>query len=146
MRVPAMVAALAAGATVVGLAAAQEVQRTPLPPGHPLLGTWRVDVPQLPCQELYELRADGTLRATSAEEAVEADLSLSSERSPQGFYKWVQKVTRTNGRPDCMGQVGQAGLVTTKFIALDRGGQRFVMCDEEKLEGCIGPFVRQDGL
>ena len=39
---------------------AQDFTRTPLPGKHPLVGQWRIDLPQLACFEEYRLRKDGT--------------------------------------------------------------------------------------
>lgn len=125
---------------------AQEVTRTPLPSSHPLVGTWKVEVPGTQCFEIYNIRADGTLRVVSGEQKAESEFDLSLEPSPKGFYKWVDKITQDNQKPDCMGSVMTVGHVATNYILLHRSGQMFLMCQTEALSQCVGPFVRQTGV
>jgi hypothetical protein len=125
---------------------AEEVQRTPLPASHPLLGTWRLDLPDVGCFEIYSLRANGTKRATSRLEIGESIFSLSAYPNRNGFYKWVDKIVRSNGKPDCMGEVSEVGHVATTYILLHPDGDQFLLCFEQNLNTCIGPFVRQDGI
>lgn len=136
--------ALAAALGLCGPAGAQGFQRTPLPPDHPLLGLWRIDIPGTGCHELYRLSPDGTSRVTSGEEVSESELSVSLRPSERGYYRWADRVTRTNGKPDCSGEATPLGDVSVKFILLHRSGDQFLMCDEERFDTCIGPFVRQD--
>lgn len=127
-------------------ALAQPVSRTPLPPDHPLLGSWRLDLPSVNCYEVYDLRADGTTYVTSGAEVGESEFELSLEPSAQGFYKWVDKITKDNGRPDCMGAVMEIGQVATNFILLHPSGKEFLLCKTEDANACIGPFVRLEGI
>ena len=97
---------------------ADDVTRTPLPKDHPLVGTWRIDVPSLKCYEIYEIRTDGTSRVSSATERAESDFEISAQPSARGFYRWVDKIVKDNGQPDCSGSIMQAGHVATNFIAV----------------------------
>lgn len=96
---------------------AQEVTRTPLPEGHPLIGVWRVDVPGTQCHEVYTIKSNGTMSVTSAEQAAESEFQIDLQPSAKGFYKWVDKITQDNGKA-------------------------FVMCQAEDLSACFGPFRR----
>jgi hypothetical protein len=125
---------------------AQSVTRTPLPPDHPLVGSWRIDLPRFNCYEVYDLRADGTTYVTSGAQVGESEFELSLKPSGQGYYKWVDKITRDNGRPDCMGAIMEIGHVATNFILLDPSGKQFLLCQAEDINCCIGPFVRQEGI
>ena len=73
-------------------------------------------------------------------------ISLSLSPSSRGFYKWVDKITKDNGKPDCMGSTMQIGHVATNYISIHKSGKMFLMCEQEDLNTCIGPFVRQEGI
>ncbi|MDZ7920242.1 hypothetical protein [Rhodoferax sp.] len=122
---------------------AQEVKRTPLPKDHPLIGSWKIDLPQAQCFELYNIHQDGTMAGTSGAQAAESEFEISASPSSLGFYKWVDKITRDNGKPDCMGSIMEVGHVATNFIALHRAGKMFLLCEKEDLNTCIGPFNLQ---
>ena len=124
-------------------ARAQEVKRTPLPSSHPLIGSWRIDVPGTNCHEIYNIKADGTMSVTSGAQAADSEFELAFEPSAKGFYKWVDRIVKDNGKPDCMGEIMQVGHVATNYIVLHRSGKEFMMCEEERLATCIGPFRRQ---
>lgn len=127
-------------------ALAQDVTRTPLPAGHPVVGTWRIELPDQKCFESYQIRADGTVRVSSGAEVSESIYEISAEPTAAGFYKWTDKIVKDNGKPDCGGDVMEIGHVSINFIAMHRNGRMFLLCDREDLEACIGPFVRQEEL
>jgi hypothetical protein len=123
---------------------AQSVTRTPLDAGHPLIGVWRLDVPGTDCHEIYDVRADGTSSVTSGAQVGETEFEISARPSAKGFYKWVDRITRDNGKPDCAGSSMEVGHVSTHYILVHRSGKRFAACTTEDLVLCIGPFVRLD--
>ena len=127
---------------LVQVANAQEVTRRPIPPSHPLVGSWRLDVPGTDCHEIYQVRADGTTVVTSGAQAAESEFELDLLANAKGFYKWVDKIAKDNGKPDCMGSVMQVGHVATNYILLHPDGKRFLMCEAEEIKTCIGPLVR----
>jgi len=127
-------------------AVADDVTRTPLPKDHPLVGTWRIDVPRLQCYEIYEIRPDGTTHVSSAKERSESEFQISAEPSSKGFYQWVDKIVKDNGEPDCSGSIMELGHVATNFIIVHPSGDKFLMCEEENLKSCLGPFVRLPDL
>lgn len=137
LAIVAMVVLLATGAT------AQEVQRKPLPRTHPLVGTWRIDFPN-GCFEQYVIRADGTKLSESGAERNESIFEISEHPTPRGFYRWIDQITRGNGRPDCHGSVTEVGHVATSFIRLHPTGQRLLLCEAEDLKSCFAEFHRQD--
>jgi hypothetical protein len=132
-------AAAAAFAFVAAATSAQDVRQTPLPAGHPLLGTWRIDMPN-GCFEEYTLRADGVKLSVSAEERNEAVFNISERPSPQGFYRWEDKITKGNGKPDCGGSVTPVGDVSVNFIRLHPSGTKFLLCEEEDMKSCFAEF------
>ena len=138
---------LAALSTLVLLSAAcvaqaQEVIRAPLPEGHLLIGSWRVEVPGTQCHEVYTIKPNGTMSVTSAAQAAESEFQIDLQPSAKGFYKWVDKITQDNGKPDCMGGIMEVGHVATNFILMHPSGRAFLMCQTEDLSACLGPFRR----
>lgn len=109
---------------------------------HPLIGTWRIDLPTLSCHEIYRIRANGTTLVTSGQEVAESTFSLSDRPTERGFYKWVDKITRDNGKKDCAGEVMEIGHESTNYIIMHPSGNQFLMCEEEDIKTCIGPFNR----
>jgi hypothetical protein len=135
---------LAVFLSVIGTAGAQELQRTPLPPGHPLLGSWRIDFPQLKCFEEYEVRADGSKLSRSGEERNESMFSISAVPSAAGYYKWIDKITKGNDRPDCHGQKTPLGNVAVNYVRLHPTGTRFLLCQAEEMKSCYAEFMRSE--
>jgi hypothetical protein len=131
-------------AAVVASAVAGAVAQPPRA-NHPLVGTWRITVPGGSCTETYTVRRDGTTIVTSAEEVAESEYDLSDEPSEKGFYKWVDKIVKDNGKKDCSGEVMAIGHVATNYILLHPSKNQFLMCEAEDIKTCIGPFVRVKG-
>jgi hypothetical protein len=134
--------ALAAAALAFAACAAQA---DPLRKDHPLIGEWQVAVPGTTCHEIYRIRPDGSSLVTSAEEVSESALQISYQPSDKGFYKWVDRIVKDNGKKDCLGEVTKPGQESTNFILLHHSGRMFLMCEKEDLERCIGPFVKLTG-
>ena len=125
-------------------ALAQDVRRTALPRGHPLIGTWGIDVPGTAGHEAYTFHPNGTTSITSGTEAGETEFEVDPEPSAKGFYRWVDRVVKDNGQPDCTGQVTHVGQVSTNYLLVDPTGRLFLMCTAEDVATCIGPFARED--
>jgi hypothetical protein len=136
-------AALALGIFVSSGAFTQERARTPLPDGHPLIGTWRIELPEFKCFEEYELRANGTKLSMSGEERNESEFEISLVPSPAGFYKWADKITKNNGKPDCSGSKTELGHVAVDYVRLHPNGQRFLLCEAEDMKSCFAEFLRK---
>lgn len=129
--------AIALQTIVVPLARADQLRED-----HPIIGTWRIDIPALSCTEVYRVRGDGTMLVTSAEEVAESTFVISDEPTDSGFYKWVDTITKDNGKKDCTGSITQVGEKSTTYLIFDRNEDRFLMCQSEDIATCIGPFVR----
>ena len=112
---------------------------------HPLIGAWKITLPDGSCSETYIVHKDGTSLVTSAEEVAESEFELSDEPSERGFYKWVDKIVKDNGKKDCSGEVMILGHVATNYILLHPSKDKFLMCEAEDIKTCIGPFVRIRG-
>jgi hypothetical protein len=109
---------------------------------HPLLGIWVLSIPQLGCSETYHFRGDGTTLVKSADEVSESEFTVAEKPSAKGFYKFEDHIVKDNGKQDCSGEVMQIGTRATNYLRFHPSGARFVMCREESMEACIGPFER----
>lgn len=108
---------------------------------HPLIGTWRITAPG-GCSDTYVVRADGTASITSGEEVAESQLTLSDQPSARGFYKWVEKTVKDNGKKDCSGDLTPVGRVFVSYVVLHPSKDMFALCEREDRDACIGPFTR----
>lgn len=114
-------------------------------PTHPILGIWKLTLPDGSCSEIYRFRGDGTTLVTSAEEVSESVYSIPAEPSVKGFYRLDDKVVKDNGKLDCSGGITKIGSKGTYFVHFHPSGSLFVMCQAESLDACIGPFRRMQG-
>lgn len=114
----------------------------PPAPTHPILGSWKFVVPGETCVEVYTFQSNGTRLYTSAEELGESSYKVSTEPSTSGFYTLTDTITRNNGKPDCSGGTTPVGDKATRFIRFLRSREEFILCLEESVKACIGPFSR----
>lgn len=112
---------------------------------HPILGIWRLNLPELGCAETYRFRGDGTTLVTSAEEISESEFKIPDKPSTKGFYRLDDRITKDNGKKDCSGAIMKVGTRATNFIRFHPSGALFLMCADESMESCIGPFERVQG-
>jgi hypothetical protein len=115
------------------------------PPHHPILGIWKLSLPEIGCSETYRFRGDGTSLVTSAEEISESEFKIPSEPSAKGFYKLEDRIVKDNGKKDCVGQITKVGTKATNFVRFHPSGALFLMCADESMDSCIGPFERVSG-
>jgi hypothetical protein len=114
-------------------------------PDHPLLGSWMFDFPDRDCSETYRFFPDGTTLDTSGDEVSESAYEISPKPVENGFYKLVSKITKDNGKKDCLGEITKVGETSTNYVIFRRGGESFVMCRTPSLDSCFGPLVRMQG-
>lgn len=126
-------------------AASADAATAPLRHDHPLIGTWRISLPDGSCYETYRIRADGTTLVTSAQEVAESTFDIADQPDKLGFYKEVDTVVRDNGKQDCSGEVTEVGHVVTSYLLFHPSGNMFLMCFERDTKSCIGPFIRVRG-
>lgn len=112
---------------------------------HPLVGSWRFEVPNTGCAEVYRFRGDGTSVVTSGSEIAESEFQISTKPSSQGFYVWTDTIVKDNGKHDCSGQITEVGRKTTNYIRFDRSGRQFIVCRGQSFDACFGPFRRMGG-
>jgi hypothetical protein len=115
-------------------------------PNHPILGIWKLSLPEVHCSEVYRFRGDGTTLVTSAGEVSESEFKIPPEPSDKGFYKLEDTITKENGKKDCSGAIIKVGTRATNFIRFHPSGVLFLMCADETMDSCIGPFERVLGL
>jgi hypothetical protein len=115
------------------------------PAGHPILGIWKLSLPELQCSEIYRFRGDGTTLVTSAEEVSESHYRIPDRPSAKGYYRLDDRIIRDNGKKDCAGLIMKAGASSTHFIRFHPSGAIFLMCADETMNACIGPFERVQG-
>ncbi len=127
---------------VVALLVLSNAHADSIRPDHPFIGTWRIDIPRLSCFEIYRIRGDGTTLVTSAEEVAESTFAISDKPSEKGFYKWQDKITRDNGKKDCIGEQIAVGHEATDYVVFHPSGDQFLLCGAEDIGTCIGPFKR----
>jgi hypothetical protein len=126
----------------IALLAAGSAQADGIRPDHPLLGVWKLSFPDGSCEEVYRISANGRILITSAEEVGESTFTVTDQPLKSGFYKWVDKVIKTNGKPDCSGEITPVGDVATLYVVFEPSGNRFLMCAQERMESCFAPLVR----
>lgn len=115
------------------------------PADHPILGIWKLSLPDLGCSETYRFRADGTTLVTSAEEVSESEYRIPDKPSAKGFYRLEDRIVKDNGKKDCSGVIMKPGTRATNFIRFHPSGALFLMCADESMNTCIGPFERVQG-
>ena len=130
---------------ILSLVIAASVQAAPPAASHPILGIWRLTLPDGSCSETYRFRGDGTTLVTSAEEISESEFDIPAKPSAKGFYKLTDRIVKDNGKKDCSGEIMKVGTKATNFIQFHPSGGMFVMCIRESLDACIGPFERVPG-
>lgn len=136
-----------AGVLMSLLAAAPFASAAPPAPAanHPILGIWKLSLPDLGCSEVYRFRGDGTTLVTSAEEVSESEYRIPDKPSAKGFYKLEDRIVKDNGKKDCAGAIMKVGQQATNFVRFHPSGELFLMCSDESMEACIGPFQRVEG-
>lgn len=113
--------------------------------GHPIVGIWTIQVPGSSCTETYRFRGDGTALVTSHHEVSESEYHIPAEPDTKGFYAWDDRIVKDNGREDCGGATTQVGDTARKYLKFAPSGNLFLMCFEETMASCIGPFRRVVG-
>jgi hypothetical protein len=72
----------------------------------------------------------------------ESEFTVAERPSVKGFYKLEDRIVKDNGKQDCSGEIMQIGTRATNYLRFHPSGARFVMCRDESMEACIGPFER----
>jgi hypothetical protein len=137
---------LALSCTALTLLCSPLQAETSLPKEHPLIGLWRINLPEQRCTEIYDIRTDGTTQILSGGQVVKTQYDISLAPNAQGFYTWMDTVVQVNSEPDCMGNVVPNGNVATNYIVMHASGSKFMMCQKADIETCFGPFLKEEGI
>ena len=124
---------------------AQPAMAAPPAADHPILGIWKLTLPDGSCSEIYHFRGDGTTLVTSAQEVAQSEFDIPAQPSAKGFYKLEDRLVKDNGKKDCIGQITKVGTRAIHFVQIHPSGTLFLMCTAESLDACIGPFLRMQG-
>src|SRR3954469_23866220 len=81
----------------LALLAGATVHAAPPSADHPILGVWRLTLPDGSCSEIYRFRGDGTTFVTSADEVSESEFDIPAQPSVKGFYKLTDHIVKDNG-------------------------------------------------
>lgn len=96
--------------------------------------------------ETWQYGTNGNRQVNSGDEVSRADYEIPSRPSLLGFYRLVETVTQSNGKPDCAGDLHEAsGDSVTRFIQLSPKRDQMIVCKEESLKACFGPLKRLPG-
>lgn len=119
---------------------------TPAVASHPLIASWSWTLPGKSCTEQLHYRANGTRLSSSGEETTKSRYEVTRIPSLLGFYRLSETVTDSNGKRDCSGDLHEApGEPLTRYIQFSPKKDQFIVCREESLEACFGPFKRLPG-
>ena len=113
--------------------------------GHPILGIWELRVPDSTCTETYRFRGDGTSLVTSRLEVSESEYHVPAQPDAKGFYVLDDRVVKNNGKQDCTGETVKVGAAVRNYLRFHPSGNMFLMCFQESMGSCIGPFRRVQG-
>lgn len=127
------------------LLAAHCVLAAPVRTDHPIVGTWRFELPDGSCHEMYRISAEGTALITSAAEIAETEFDIDDQPDGEGFYLSNDRIVKDNGKKDCTGEVTAVGHVIQAFIVFHPSNNMFLMCQKRDMGSCIGPFIRVHG-
>ena len=113
---------------------------------HPISGRWTWTLPGKACTETLDYRTGGKRLGSSGEEVLESAFKVTPLPGLLGFYRLVETVTQSNGKPDCAGDLHEAsGNSVTRFIQLSPKLDQMIVCREESLKACFGPLKRVPG-
>ena len=88
----------------------QSAFAAPPAPDHPILGIWKLTLPDGSCSEIYRFRGDGTTLVTSAEEISQSVFNIPAQPSVKGFYKLEDRLVRTTGKKTAWARLPKQGL------------------------------------
>jgi hypothetical protein len=127
------------------LAAATSTGAVPIAPNHPLVGNWRWKAEGNACVETWQYRSDGMRIVRAAEQVTRGRFEVTGKPSLLGFYRLQETVMNTNDRPDCSGDRPPAvGDSVLAYLQFDPALNQFIVCQNESLKACFGPFRREN--
>ncbi len=116
---------------------------TLLPENHPILGVWKWITPNSDCSETYNFKANGQMLFSSGDEDGVSEVDVTAKPSLGGFYRFTNKVIADNGKKDCRGEPGKAGVNTVIYTYFLPTSNQMMMCYKETSDSCFGPLTHQ---
>jgi len=114
-----------------------------LPKDHPLLGVWKWVTPNSDCSENYEFKSNGRMVFSSGAEEGISEIEVTLKPSANHFYRFTNKVIADNGKKDCRGEPGKAGVTSVIYVYFLPTSNQMKMCYKETSDSCFGPLTRQ---
>jgi hypothetical protein len=145
LQKPIFLAALLCSLTGAQAAEPSSAPATPAMPAaqHPLVGSWRWQLPGTACTETWQYQSEGSRSASSGAETTRSHYEVSPLPSLLGFYRVSETVIESNGKPDCAGDLHPAAEEpVTRFIQFSPKHEQLIVCREESLKACFGPLKR----
>ena len=110
---------------------------------HPIVGKWEWTRPENACKEVYDFRADGTVRIVSGEEVTDNTYTIARTPDPSRFYRMKLKVTKDNGGKDCGDDdKDNTGQENTVYIYINAERSMHIVCQAAAFDTCVGPLRR----
>ncbi len=123
--------------------AATQTTATLLPENHPILGVWKWITPNSDCSETYEFKTNSRMVFSSGAEEGISEIEVTLKPSMNGFYRLINKVIADNGKKDCRGEPGKAGVNSVIYVYFLPTSNQMKMCYKETSDSCFGPLTRQ---
>lgn len=114
---------------------------TPIPAGHPLLGSWRGSHLHEECSAEIVVLSDGTKSAQSAGVHSRSHVIVSEFPSRGRLYRLADRMVEGTA-PNCSGLQAHAGEVLVQVVRIHPDGSRFLLCDGEEMVQCFAEFYR----
>jgi hypothetical protein len=86
--------------------------------------------------EVTTFEPTGRRRSNSGEEVTESNFEISAEPDSKGYYRMVDTLRETNGKPDCTGDTAVIGDVAMVFIRFTNTGSVSI-CQREDQVSCF---------
>jgi hypothetical protein len=109
----------------------------------PLVGRWEWKSAKGDCVETHQYLSNGVKISHSGQEVIEKRYSLSTVRGASGPAQYVvtETTTRTNGKPDCLGNLAKLGHTLQLYLFFE-GAQNYTTCATSSRSTCYGSATR----
>lgn len=108
-----------------------------------IVGKWTWTRTENACTEVYDYRADGTVRVVSGDEATDNTYSIDATPDQNGFFRMMLKVVKDYGGKDCAdSEEDSTGQEQQVYVLFHTAKPLHVVCRDPDLETCYGPLRR----
>jgi len=109
--------------------------------GHPIIGTWLLQVSGTTCRETWQFHPDGTTFNASGDERSTSEYEISDRPNSEGYYVLSDIIRATNGKPDCFGKATPIGDRAVNYLLLEPTGE-FIVCSSSSHDSCFATMAR----